>query len=89
MSDRDASIIELDPASGTFTVVAEMIQSARFPHLLGQWESSGILDVAHLFDVAEGEILLVASVQSHGLTSRNIAANQLVEGGQLIWVKHE
>ncbi len=89
VSDRDASIVELDPTSGAFTVIAEMVQSSRFPHRLGQWESSGVLDVAHLFDVADGEILLVASVQAHGLTSGDIAANQLVEGGQLIWVTRD
>ena len=92
---RDASIMQLDPQGGAFVVVAEMKRSGRFAHLLGQWESSGILDVTGLFGGAENELLLVATVQPHGLNTRSFRADQmvrrieegqLVAGGQLIWV---
>lgn len=95
---RDASIMQLDPQSGAFVVVAEMKRSGRFAHLLGQWESSGVLDVTGLFGLAEDDLLLVATVQAHGeialsvladQIARSIADDQLVASGQLIWVTRD
>lgn len=87
VSGRDASILELDPDTGEFAVIAEMVRSAELPHFLGQWESSGVLDVTGLFGLSDDEILLVATVQAHGLATRQIVREQLVSGGQLIWIR--
>jgi hypothetical protein len=86
-SGRDASVIELDPESGAFAVIAEMIQSATFPHPIGEWEPSGVLDVTGLFGRPDGEVLLAATVQAHGLDTGAIAEHNLVEGGQLLWIR--
>jgi hypothetical protein len=54
---------------------------------IGAWESSGILDVSSLFDIPAGETLLVANVQAHSITGGPIAEQQLVQGGQLLWIR--
>lgn len=59
----------------------------------GEWETSGILDVSTLFGLKGGS-LFVFDVQAHGIedqqafnpTSR-IADNDLVEGGQLSFLR--
>ena len=95
---RDASILQLNPESGAFIAVAEMKRSGRFAHLLGQWESSGVIDVTDLFGLADDELLLVATVQAHSQMAmsiladqiaRSIADDQLVANGQLIWVARD
>jgi secreted PhoX family phosphatase len=59
----------------------------------GEWESSGILDVSSLFGKAPAT-LFISSVQAHGITDQaafNLASritdNDLVEGGQLVFLK--
>lgn len=53
------------------------------PTDLGDWESSEVLDVSHLFDVGEGTVLLT-DVQAHSVRDGTIGGStQLVEGGQL------
>ncbi len=93
-SGREASIMRLDPATGDFIQVAEMDRSAVAPEGstdgdpddLGDWESSGILDVTDLFDTAEGERLLFGTVQAHSIRDGIIADDNLVQGGQLIFI---
>ena len=54
------------------------------PGVIGAWESSGILDVTHLFESRAGERVLLATVQAHTIRDGLIATRKLVEGGQLI-----
>lgn len=88
---RDASIWKLNPADGSAERIAEMNRTAVLPlgssdsgaGNLGNWESSGILDVSSLFGEAGGTIFLV-NVQAHGIRDGLIADKSLVEGGQLV-----
>jgi len=50
---------------------------------VGNWESSGIIDVSAIYGMAAGSMLL-ADVQAHSLRDGNLGGfNQLTEGGQL------
>ena len=107
-SGEEASIWRLDPAATnpaeTLTRVAQIDRTA-LPATqtdsnisdIGNWETSGILDVSTLFGAKPGE-LLIFDVQAHSLrdgsiiTATNIDGNgdgtktrqeNLVEGGQL------
>jgi Ca2+-binding RTX toxin-like protein len=53
------------------------------PNDVGDWESSGIIDVSNLFDAPEGETYLLFDVQAHSIRDGVIATEDLVEGGQL------
>lgn len=52
---------------------------------VGNWESSGILDVTSLFKTKRGERLLILDIQAHSLTGGLLASAGLVEGGQLLF----
>jgi serralysin len=104
----EASIFSLDPSaadpSKTLTRIAQVDRSAvpagqtdSAPTDVGNWETSGILDVSNLFNAKPGEVLLF-DVQAHSLTGGSIisasnvdgngdgtktANENLVEGGQL------
>ena len=102
-SGMEASIWRLDPATGELTRIAIMDRSA-VPHAqfdsdpddLGDWESSGVLDVTNLFRTGPGETLLIANTQAHSLASeegeglaRNDEQSQdLVQGGQLFFLSN-
>jgi serralysin len=105
---QEASIFTLDPSaanpSSTLTRIAQVDRTAlptgqtdASPTDVGNWETSGILDVSKLFGNKPGEILLF-DVQAHSLRDGSIitATNRdgdgngtrtrqenLVEGGQL------
>jgi len=92
-SGEEASIYSIDPSatdpSATLTRVAQVDrtglpagQTDSAPTDLGNWETSGILDVSTLFGNQAGK-MLVFDVQAHSLKDGAIAANNLVEGGQL------
>ncbi len=88
-SGEEASIWKLDPESGKLTRVAQMDRSALpegqtdpEPDDIGNWESSGILDVSELFDEAPGT-RFIFDVQAHSVEDGIIAEADLVEGGQL------
>jgi serralysin len=107
-SGLESSIFTLDPSAvnpaATLTRIAQIDRTALpagqtdpSPTDIGNWETSGILDVSTLFGNRPGE-LLVFDVQAHSLrngsiiTATNIdgngdgtitAAENLVEGGQL------
>lgn len=92
VSGREASIWALDPDSSAITHVAEINRAAVYPTDatdssptdLGNWESSGVLDVSHLFDVGDGTVLLT-DVQAHSVRNGSIGGSTgLVEGGQLL-----
>lgn len=93
-SGQEASIWELNPATGNLTRIAKIDRTAvpsgqvdSQPNDLGNWESSGILDVSALFGVSPDSLLFVADVQAHSLTGGPITADTLVEGGQLFLFK--
>jgi serralysin len=104
----EASIFSLDPAaanpSTTLTRIAQVDRTAvpagqtdTAPTDVGNWETSGILDVSKLFGNKPGEVFLF-DVQAHSvrggsiITATNVDGNadgritdaeNLVEGGQL------
>jgi secreted PhoX family phosphatase len=92
ISGREASLWRFDPKAGGILRIGEMDRSAvapagttdSAPADRGNWESSGVLDVSDLFDTDECETLLIADVQAHSLTNGPIAAQSLVQGGQLL-----
>jgi glycerophosphoryl diester phosphodiesterase len=91
-SGEEASIWKLDPDSGQLTRVAQIDRSAvpegqtdPNPDDIGNWESSGILDVSGLFDQAPGSLFLF-DVQAHSLEDGVIAEKNLVEGGQIAFL---
>jgi len=54
---------------------------------VGNWESSGIIDLSTIYGAAPGS-LFMANVQAHSLTNGNlIGSGYLVEGGQLLFVQ--
>ena len=89
---NEASIVRLDPnaAGGDPVQVGEIDRTSVLPlgvtdprpGDVGNWESSGIIDVSTLFDKAPGEVFLF-DVQAHSLRDGVIATEGLVEGGQL------
>ncbi|MDP6953388.1 MAG: hypothetical protein QGF53_11595, partial [Alphaproteobacteria bacterium] len=89
-SGREASIWRLDPETGEAERIAEMNRAAApdDPEAddIGNWESSGVLDVTDLFETAPGETLLLATVQAHSLLGGKIEEHKLVQGGQIIWL---
>jgi hypothetical protein len=54
---------------------------------LGDWETSGILDVSKLFRTSPGETLLIGAVQAHSLRGGAIDSEELDEGGQLFFLE--
>jgi hypothetical protein len=92
---REASIWKLDPVSGAHWRIAEIDRSAVVPTGmgvtdpapgdLGNWETSGIIDVTNLFPRRGDERILLIDTQAHSLTNGVIGgSSQLVQGGQLI-----
>jgi serralysin len=107
-SKQESSLFSIDPSvanpSSTLTRIAQVDRSAlpagqtdSSPTDIGNWETSGILDVSNLFGANPGE-LFIFDVQAHSLrdgsiiTATNIdgngdgtatASENLVEGGQL------
>jgi hypothetical protein len=67
------------------SVVVPAGTSDAAPGSLGDWESSGVLDVTKLICTAPGERLLIADIQAHGIRDGVIAGDLLEQGGQLKW----
>ncbi|MBL1210452.1 MAG: DUF839 domain-containing protein [Geminocystis sp. GBBB08] len=93
-SGEEASIWELNPRTGILTRVAQIDRSAvpqgqtdSAPKDIGNWESSGIIDVSRLFDETPGSLFLF-DVQAHSLRDGIIAREGLVEGGQLAFLRN-
>ena len=94
-SGQEASLWRLDPLTGEVQRIARIDRSVVLPEgstdgrpdVIGEWESSGILDVTHLFDSRGGERVLLATVQAHTIRDGMIATRKLVEGGQLILLR--
>ena len=94
-SGQEASLWRLDPLTGDVQRIARIDRSVVLPEgstderpgAIGEWESSGILDVTHFFDSRVGERVLLATVQAHTIRDGMIATRELVEGGQLILLR--
>lgn len=89
---EEASIWKLDPETGELTRVAQIDRSAvpegqtdGDPNDLGDWETSGIIDVSHLFDEEPGT-RFIFDVQAHSLEDGIIEDADLVQGGQLAFL---
>jgi hypothetical protein len=89
----EASIWRLDPWTGATTRIAVVDRSAvgpagvtdPVPNDIGNWETSGIIDVTKLFPRTKGERLLLCDVEAHSLTNGPIGGTaNLVQGGQLV-----
>ena len=94
-SGEETSIWELDPNTSTLTRVAQVDRSAlpegqtdSQPDDLGNWETSGILDVSDLFGEASGTRFIFGT-QAHSLEDGIIADAELVQGGQLAFLTTE
>ncbi|MFM2314469.1 MAG: hypothetical protein RLZZ04_3745 [Cyanobacteriota bacterium] len=94
-SGEEASVWELDPETDKLTRVAQIDRSALPTGQtdseagdLGNWESSGILDVSELFDQDPGT-RFVFTVQAHSVEDGIIADENLVQGGQLAFLTTE
>ncbi len=91
-SKEEASIWKLDPETGILTRVAQMDRSAvpegqtdGDPNDIGDWESSGIIDVSSLFGETPGT-KFIFDVQAHSLRDGVIASEGLVQGGQIAFL---
>jgi hypothetical protein len=91
----EASVFQLDPWTGAFTRIGVVDRSAVVPvgggvtdpspADIGNWETSGILDVTSLFPRAKGERILLLDVEAHSLRNGVIGGSaELVQGGQLL-----
>ncbi len=92
VSGSEASIWQLDPVSGTAIRVAQVnragVPSGQIdtdPTDLGDWETSGIIDVTELFG-ATNERLLFLNVQAHSLRGGAIDSETLEQGGQFMFL---
>ena len=93
-SGQEASVWEVNPATGIMNRIAQIDRTAvpagqtdAAPADLGNWESSGIIDVSSLFGLTGNNTLFLAVSQAHSLTGGPITANMLVEGGQLLLIE--
>ena len=92
VSGIEASLWELNPVTGKLKRVAVMNRSVLPPGQtdsdpgdLGDWESSGVLDVTRFFTTAPGEVLLIGNVQAHSVRDGAIETYNLVQGGQMVF----
>jgi len=94
---REASIWELDPVTFDIVRAGEMNRSVVLPvgstdsgaGDIGNWESSGIIDVTDLFATEPGEVLLLSNVQAHGIRDGLIGDNPFLdEGGQIFFMSN-
>ena len=93
-SGMEASIWEMNPVSGRMTRIGSVDRSAvpagqidSEPADLGNWETSGVLDISEYFDMAGDEILLIGAVQGHSIEGGIINDEDLQEGGQLFFLQ--
>ena len=93
-SGEETSIWKLDPTTSVAERVAQVDRLAVLPDMqtdndptdLGDWETSGIIDVSTLFGEEAGT-LFMANVQAHSIRDGSIADFDLVQGGQLVFMQ--
>ena len=93
---EEASIWKVDPVTGAASRWSQIDRSAvptvygqsdSVPTDVGNWESSGIVDVSAIYGAAPGSLFL-ANVQAHSLRDGNLhGSNYLAEGGQLLFLQ--
>jgi hypothetical protein len=89
---QEASIWEVDPITCQADRWAQIDRSAvpvaygqsdSLPTDIGNWESSGVIEVSHLFGAAPGTVFFT-NVQAHSLTNGTLnGSSYLAEGGQI------
>jgi hypothetical protein len=91
-SGEEASLWKLDPGNGMATRVGQVDRTAvpsgqtdGDPLDLGDWETSGIIDVTDEFD-ADDEQLFFINAQAHSLGGGIIDSANLVQGGQYLFL---
>ena len=92
-NSNESSILRINPATGEVTRVAHINRgavpsgfvdsSAASP---GAWESSGILDVSHLFGEPAGSLFL-ADIQAHGVTTDPSNTGAALRDSQLVVIR--
>lgn len=94
-SGEEASLWKFDPSNGMATRITQVDRTAvpsgqtdGDPLDLGDWETSGIIDVTDEFD-AKGERLLFINAQAHSLGGGVIDSESLVQGGQFLFLSKE
>jgi hypothetical protein len=84
-TDQLAQLTRFDPALWGDLAAAGGTPGATLPHNNDK-ETSGVLDVTHLFPHAPGETVLLLDVQDHS-TNAGVADAATVEGGQLLLIR--
>jgi 2',3'-cyclic-nucleotide 2'-phosphodiesterase / 3'-nucleotidase / 5'-nucleotidase len=92
---KEVSIWQIHPVTGHILRVAMVDRTASLPegqfdnapHDLGNWETSGIIDISDLLNAPPSEIWLLYTVQAHSIRGGAIANDNLIEGGQLLLLK--
>ena len=90
-SGQETSIWRMDPESGALERIAQINHNALLPHGavdrdpgdLGDWETSGILDITTL--LGADETTLLVNVQAHSLDVN--LHGDLVQGGQIVLLR--
>jgi endonuclease I len=90
----ETSIWRLNPTTGAAVRVAQTDRSTVLPlgstdtnpSDVGNWESSGIIDVSTLFGEEPGALFLF-DIQAHSVTTGLVASKALFEGGQLCFLE--
>ncbi len=99
ISGIEASVWCLDPKTGELERILEIDRSGVpenqvdiDPTDVGDWETSGVLDVTKLFEHKKGETLLIMDTQAHSLRDGGLEQDpassenaDLVQGGQLFF----
>jgi hypothetical protein len=91
-SSKEASIWKLEPVSGDLTRVAIMNRSSvpsrqydKDPGSIGAWERTGIIDVTIEFN--SDKPLFFLDIMAPSLQGEDIMQNDLVEGGQYLFLE--
>jgi endonuclease I len=90
----ETSIWRLNSSTGAAVRVTQTDRSTVLPlgstdtnpGDVGNWESSGIIDVSSLFGEAPGELFLF-DLQAHSVNNGLVSSKQLYEGGQLCFLE--
>lgn len=92
-SGREASIWSLDPKRPASPVLVATIDRSAVPpgatdakaRRIGEWESSGVIDVSELLGGSSGELALLVNVQAHSVTDGAVGGRKnLVQASQLL-----
>lgn len=95
-SGEEASIWRVNPFHGEMTRIAQIDRSAvpsgqtdSDPTDIGNWETSGIIDVSDLFGAMPGYSLFLVVAQAHSVRDGDISTWGLAEGGQILFLEGE